>query len=308
MPFQARRTVSLDKRFILSLRLNPGIVVKLNIPPKEVRTNSAESGLPFSAFPLTCSSLSFAQNPHNCFKLQAQPMPGLPKHKIFAISDSALTIDFGNFIDESINQQVISLFRQLQDSPVTGMIEAVPAYSSLTIYYDLFQLRKSIPAGTTVYDWMSGQLQEKLEPPSAITKEETRLITIPVCYDIEFAPDIEALASQKNIAVEEVIHIHSSGKYRVYMLGFLPGFCYLGEVDEKIVVGRKPQPQPVAAGSVGIAGRQTGIYPLASPGGWQIIGRTPLKLFDAQKEQPALLMAGDRIRFTSITKNEFASY
>ena len=92
------------------------------------------------------------------------------------------------------------------------------------------------------------------------------------------------------------------------MIGFLPGFCYLGEVDERIVVSRKPQPQMVAAGSVGIAGRQTGIYPMASPGGWQIIGRTPLKLFDAQKEQPALLMAGDRIQFTSITKNEFASY
>jgi inhibitor of KinA len=235
-------------------------------------------------------------------------MPGSPRHSIFPISDSALTIDFGNVIDESINQQVLNLFRQLQQNPVAGMIEAVPAYSSLTIYYDLFQLRRSIPSGTTVYDWMSAQLQEKLEPPSTINNEETRLITIPVCYEAEFAPDIEALATQKNIAVEEVIRTHSSGEYRVYMLGFLPGFCYLGEVDERIVVSRKPQPQTVVAGSVGIAGRQTGIYPMASPGGWQIIGRTPLKLFDAQKEQPALLMAGDRIRFTSITKNEFASY
>jgi inhibitor of KinA len=235
-------------------------------------------------------------------------MPGSPRHSIFPISDSALTIDFGNIIDESINQQVLYLFRQLQQNPIAGMIEAVPAYSSLTIYYDLFQLRKSIPAGTTVYDWISARLQEKLEQPSIINNEETRLITIPVCYEPEFAPDIEALSRQKNIAVEEVIRIHSSGEYRVYMLGFLPGFCYLGEVDERIVVSRKPQPQPVAAGSVGIAGRQTGIYPMASPGGWQIIGRTPLKLFDAQKEQPALLMAGDRIQFTSITKNEFASY
>jgi inhibitor of KinA len=235
-------------------------------------------------------------------------MPGSPKHSIFPISDSALTIDFGNVIDESINQRVLNLFRQLQQNPVAGLIEAVPAYSSLTIYYDLFQLRKSTPAGTTVYDWMSARLQEKLEQPFTINNEETRLITIPVCYEAEFAPDIEALARQKNIAVEEVIRIHSSGEYRVYMLGFLPGFCYLGEVDERIVVSRKPQPQMVAAGSVGIAGRQTGIYPMASPGGWQIIGRTPLKLFDAQNEQPVLLMAGDRIRFTSITKNEFASY
>jgi len=235
-------------------------------------------------------------------------MPGSPRHSIFPISDSALTIDFGNIIDESINQQVLYLFRQLQQNPIAGMIEAVPAYSSLTIYYDLFQLRKSIPAGTTVYDWISARLQEKLEQPSIINNEETRLITIPVCYEPEFAPDIEALSRQKDIAVEEVIRIHSSGEYAVYMLGFLPGFCYLGEVDERIVVSRKPQPQPVAAGSVGIAGRQTGIYPMASPGGWQIIGRTPLKLFDAQKEQPALLMAGDRIQFTSITKNEFASY
>ncbi|HET6996428.1 MAG TPA: 5-oxoprolinase subunit PxpB [Chitinophagaceae bacterium] len=235
-------------------------------------------------------------------------MPGSPKHRIFPISDSALTIDFGNVIDESINQQVLDLFRQLQQYPVTGMTEAVPAYSSLTIYYDLFQLRKSIPAGTTVYDWMRVQLQEKLEQSSLANNGETRLITIPVCYELEFAPDIEALARQKNIAVDEVIAIHSSGLYRVYMLGFLPGFCYLGEVDERIVVPRKSQPQPVAAGSVGIAGRQTGIYPMASPGGWQIIGRTPLKLFEAQKEQPALLMAGDTVRFTSITKNEFENY
>ena len=230
------------------------------------------------------------------------------KHTIFAISDSALTIDFGSVIDESINLKVLSLFRELQGSPLEGMIEAVPAYSSLTIYYDLFQLRKSVPSDITVYEWISRQLEERLQQPFEADNKGSGFLEIPVCYEKEFAPDIEDLAKKKGMTVEEVMNIHSSKKYRVYMLGFLPGFSYMGELDEKISISRKSQPQPVAAGSIGIAGRQTGIYPLASPGGWQIIGRTPLKLFDTQKEEPTLLKAGDTVQFISISKNEFESY
>jgi inhibitor of KinA len=235
-------------------------------------------------------------------------MPGQPKHKIFLISDSALTIDFGNVINESINLKVLSLFREVQRNPPPGMIEAVPAYSSLTIYYDLFQLRKLTAPDKTVFEWISGQLEERLQQSFESKSEATRLITIPVCYETEFAPDIGWLAREKNISVEEVVRIHSSKQYRVYMLGFLPGFSYMGEVDEKISVSRKSQPRPVAAGSIGIAGKQTGIYPFASPGGWQIIGRTALKLFDAEKEEPTLLKAGDLVQFISIGKNEFENY
>jgi inhibitor of KinA len=230
------------------------------------------------------------------------------KYKIFPISDSALTIDFGNVIEEGINSKVLSLFRNFQMNPPEGVIEAVPAYSSLTIYYDVFQLSKSIPSDKTVFEWISGELEERLLQPIEPGDKAPAFIEIPVCYDNEFAPDIEELAKKRGLSVEEVIHIHCSKPYRVYMLGFLPGFSYMGEVDERISIPRKAQPKPVAAGSIGIAGRQTGIYPLASPGGWQIIGRTPLKLFDAKKEEPALLKAGDTVQFISISKNEFESY
>src|SRR5258706_3833191 len=235
-------------------------------------------------------------------------MPGSIRHTIFPISDSALTIDFGNVIDENINSTVLSLLRNFQTNPPTGVIEAVPAYSSLTVYYDVFQLSKSIPPGGTVYEWISAELEKRLQQPTEANEIDARLVEIPVCYEGEFAPDIVELANKKGLSVEEVTDIHHSIQYRVYMLGFLPGFSYLGEVDERISVPRKSQPKPVAAGSIGIAGRQTGIYPLASPGGWQIIGRTPLKLFNAGKEEPTLLKAGDTVRFVLISKNEFENY
>jgi inhibitor of KinA len=221
------------------------------------------------------------------------------------LGDAAITIDFGNCIDEKINKEVIARFNQFQQHPLPGMIEAVPAYSSLTVYYDLMMLRKKIAENQTVFDWMKQQLQERLLQQVQQNETKERLINIPVCYDEEFAMDIHSLATTKNISAEEVIKIHTSETYKVFMLGFLPGFAYLGEVDEKIAIPRKPQPVNITAGSVGIAGRQTGIYPLDSPGGWQIIGRTPLKLFDAGKEEPTLLRAGDTVQFYSITKNEF---
>ena len=235
-------------------------------------------------------------------------IPELTKHTIFPISDSALTIDFGNVINETISSKVLSLFREFQNNPPEGVIETIPAYSSLTVYYNIFQLSKSIPSDKTVYEWVSLQLEERLLHLPETSDNESRLLEIPVCYEHEFAPDIEELATRKGISVEKVIQVHSSRQYRVFMLGFLPGFSYMGEVDEKISVPRKSQPKPVAAGSIGIAGRQTGIYPSASPGGWQIIGRTPLKLFDPGKEEPTLLKAGDSVRFISISKNEFENY
>jgi len=235
-------------------------------------------------------------------------MPEMPKHTIFPISDSALTIDFGNTIEESINLKVLSLFHAITANPLAGMIEAVPAYSSLTVYYDLFFLKKQVLPGQTVYDWVAAQLLQRLNTDEEKKDVSTGLVTIPVCYEKEFGPDIEFLARKKNISVDELISIHTSRQYRIYMLGFLPGFTYMGEVDDKIATARKHQPVTVAAGSVGIAGKQTGIYPLASPGGWQIIGRTPVKLFNAEKESPVLLKAGDRIQFTSISKNEFENY
>jgi inhibitor of KinA len=229
-------------------------------------------------------------------------------YKIFPLGDSALTVDFGNFIDEPINEKVIALFHNLQQQPLPGMIEAVPAYSSLTVYYDLMMARKKVSAGQPVFEWMSEKMNERLHQPLPQNDSTGELINIPVCYDPEFGPDLDNLAREKNITTEEVIRIHTSKPYRVFMLGFLPGFAYMGEVDEKIAMSRKNQPVPVSAGSVGIAGKQTGIYPLLSPGGWQIIGRTPVHLFNKEKEQTTLLKAGDRVQFIPVSKNEFTRY
>ena len=243
-------------------------------------------------------------------------------YRIFPLGDSAITLDFGNLIDEAINKKVIALFHSLNKEPLPGMIETVPAYSSLAIYYDGFKLKKSAEANQTAYEWIKAQLVERLQEPLTPMDSLSRLVKIPVCYEKEFGLDLEEIAEQKNITVEEIIRIHLSKTYRVYMLGFLPGFPYMGETDEQIKMPRKMQPRHrVEAGSVGIAGRQTGIYPLASPGGWQIVGRTPLKLFDASSIPPlagpkgkayedsiCLLQPGNEVMFYSISKHEFEKY
>jgi antagonist of KipI len=242
----------------------------------------------------------------------------LPYH-IFSLGDAAITVDFGNVVDEAINQEVEILFHQLCDDALTGMIEAVPAYSSVSIYYDIYNTSKLLQAGKTVYEFMVEQLTQRLKQPFPEINIASRLVNIPVCYEREFAPDIEELAKEKNISVDEVIRIHTLKQYRVYMLGFLPGFAYMGEVDERIMMPRKSRPVTVAAGSVGIAGKQTGIYPFISPGGWQIIGRTPKKLFEAFpipiaigapmkaafEDSLSLLHPGDTVQFISISKDDF---
>ena len=228
-------------------------------------------------------------------------------YHISSLGDTALLIDFGNKIDENINKEVIARARQLKES-LTAIVEVVPAYSSVSVYFDLFKLKKQTPKNKLVYEHLKEAIEQLLLQPLPQEEQEQSLIKIPVCYEPEFAIDIHSVASKNNLSAEEVIALHVSKVYRVYMLGFLPGFSYLGEVDEKIATPRKPKPQPVTAGSVGIAGKQTGIYPLASPGGWQIIGRTPLKIFDANAEVPALLKAGARVQFFSITANEFTDY
>ena len=225
-------------------------------------------------------------------------------YSVFPLGDSALTINYGNTIDPGINAEVIARYRQLETDPLPAMIEAVPAYSSITIYYDPLQAKKNIPNGTA-FEWMKEELEKRLIVPVSQSREEERRIRVPVCYDPAFAPDLQRIAGEKNISIEELIGIHCSTEYKVYMLGFLPGFPYMGQVDDKIITARKPKPENIKAGSVGIAGKQTGIYPLDSPGGWQILGRTPLKLFDPLAEDPVFFKPGDRVQFYSISVSEF---
>jgi len=229
--------------------------------------------------------------------------PIVASYHIAPLGDSALFIDFGNRIDENINKEVIARTQQLKEK-LAGIIEVVPAYSSINVYFDLLSLKRRAPKDKLVYDHLKEMVEQLLLQPLPQEEMEGRLIEIPVCYEPEFATDINSVAAFNKISVEEVIAFHLSKTYRVYMLGFLPGFSYLGEVDERIVTPRKPEPVAVAPGSVGIAGKQTGIYSLASPGGWQIIGRTPVKLFDAYADNPVLLRPGDKVRFFSINRNE----
>jgi inhibitor of KinA len=232
-----------------------------------------------------------------------------PTYDIFPLGDSALTVDWGNTIDEAINTEVLEWFHRFRNDPLPGMIEAVPAYSSLALHYDISALQEIVPPGKEVYAWMKEQLEQRLEKPLD-HEHETRgkIVRIPVCYEPEFASGMEQLTMVTGLSADEVIRIHSTVSYRVYMLGFLPGFAYMGPVDDRIRAPRKPQPVPVAAGSVGIAGNQTGIYPFASPGGWTIIGRTPVQLFDAGKNEPALVQAGDSVQFYSISRHEFTNH
>jgi inhibitor of KinA len=229
-------------------------------------------------------------------------------YKIFFIGDSAATIDFGNLIDQKVNERVIALFNHLTGHPLEGMVEAIPAYSSVTIYFDIYSLKKRACPGMMAYEWIRAELDKIMKNDFAPASGKTNLVRIPVCYEAAFGIDLQWIAGQKKISPARIIQSHCSKRYRVYMLGFLPGFAYMGEVEEEIAVSRKLQPQPIFAGSVGIAGKQTGIYPFNSPGGWQIIGRTPEKMFDKEKLEPCLLNAGDYVEFYPITKDEFENY
>ena len=236
-------------------------------------------------------------------------MPGQANYTIFPLGDAAVTIDFGNSIDEAINQKVLSLFHSLKENFMPGITELVPAYSSLTIYYDMLTVKKNNPQYINGFDVLKERIDKRLQEPIENKGLSSQLIKIPVCYDKGFAPDTDELTATKNITADDLIRIHTTGIYTVYMLGFLPGFTYMGKIDDEIAMPRKVNPrQRVEGGSVGIAGHQTGIYPLASPGGWQIIGRTPILLFNADTDGLTLLKPGDKVRFYSISKDEFNSY
>ncbi len=223
-----------------------------------------------------------------------------PPYKIFPLSDSSVTIDFGAVIDIGISTIVAQLFDNCNSHPFEGFIEAVPAYASLTVFYDVLQVREAHPNVSIAYSVAENYLVASLKNLASADTKKTALIEIPVVYDGE---DLAFVAAHTKLSAEEVIKIHTHSTYRVYMMGFLPGFAYLGGMDERIATPRKSTPRTkVPAGSVGIAGKQTGIYPLESPGGWQLIGRTSLPLFNMDSSNPALLKAGDLVRFVQVGK------
>lgn len=228
------------------------------------------------------------------------------KYRIFQLSENSLTIDFGNIISAAITDDVVRLADKIIKDNPGWLIEIVPAYSSLTIFYDVVQVRKKVPNFSLASDAVKNYLERIIKNTDKVSFELSTVIQIPVCYDQEFASDLENISKAKRLGIDDIISIHSSTVYRVFMLGFLPGFAYMGEVDKRIAVPRLETPRTkVAKGSIGIAGSQTGIYPLDSPGGWQIIGRTPLDLFRPHEENLTLLKAGDFVEFYPINKSEF---
>ena len=230
-------------------------------------------------------------------------------YSIFPLGDSALTLDFGNIIDNNVHNYVLQLFHHFRRKKINGLVDIVPAYSSLSFHYNVFIVRQTSSTNLTAFEIIKQIIETELGHDLVQEIKPQRKISIPVCYSGGFAPDIEFVALEKNISIEKIIQLHTEQLYTVYMIGFLPGFPYMGEVSESIVVPRKNEPMAkVVAGSVGIAGKQTGIYPLESPGGWQIIGRTPLKIFDKEKNDPVLLQPGDKVQFYSISENEFKNY
>ncbi|QEC68866.1 5-oxoprolinase subunit PxpB [Panacibacter ginsenosidivorans] len=225
------------------------------------------------------------------------------QYNIYSTGDHAMTISFGNAINIETHEKVMALFHQLTAMELHGVKDVIPAYTTVTVVYDIQKIRQQ--TDLNAYEFIYLIVEATLKDLTVKTTEQ-QCIEIPVCYDLSFGIDLPAIAEQKKVSVEDIVTIHTSTKYHVYMLGFLPGFAYMGFVDDRIAKARLTSPRTqVAAGSVGIAGNQTGIYPFDSPGGWNIIGRTPRLLFDVNKEEPCLLQTGNTVQFISITKDEF---
>ena len=218
--------------------------------------------------------------------------------KIFPLGESAMTIEFADAISLAANKRAISLARRLTENPFDGLIEAVPAYSSTTIFYDFSIVKKNFSAFPTAFAAVRNFVEKALTELPDAENENSRLIEIPVSFAAHDALDLSFIAESKSLSEQQVIEIFTNRVYRVFMLGFLPGFAYMGEVDERIAAPRRANPRlQVPAGSVAVAGRQTGIYPFASPGGWHIIGRTDVEIFTPHSASPTLLQTGDTVKF-----------
>jgi inhibitor of KinA len=226
--------------------------------------------------------------------------------RLYPLGDAAVVLEFGQTIAPATHQLIQAFTQVLDRHPPLGLREYVPAFTTLTVYYDsweLSQVSKILP-----YEQMASALQRLLPTVQARLADYAPgpLVKIPVCYGGDFGPDLGLVASHAQLSVDEVIARHAQPKYLVYMVGFAPGFPYLGGLDARLATPRRAQPRPlVPAGAVGIAGPQTGVYSLPTPGGWQLIGRTPLQLFNADRAQPSLLQAGDRLRFVPVSEAEF---
>ena len=217
--------------------------------------------------------------------------------KILTAGDASLLIQFGNEISPEINSKITSTVKLMKEQHIEGVVDIIPAFCSLLINYD---------PRVISYSEITKRMKRLLKIEIKADEMVKKVIEIPVCYGGEYGPDLKTIAENAGLTEEEVIEIHASKDYLIYMLGFLPGFCYLGGLDERIHTPRLANPRlKINAGSVGIGGSQTGIYPVESPGGWQLMGMTPVKTYDPKREEPILLSAGEYIRFVPVSEEEY---
>ncbi|MBO0696138.1 MAG: 5-oxoprolinase subunit PxpB [Verrucomicrobia bacterium] len=234
--------------------------------------------------------------------------------EIVPLGDSALIVRMRDRFEDAPEETldiVLRAFRQLQSAAIPGVIELAPAYTSIAVFFDPIAVASSAQTPDKVFDWLSARIRAAVAgvgDPGHKRQSTSRSIEIPVCYDSEFGLDIDDVARRANMSPGEVVYLHSAAEYRVACVGFVPGFPFLAGLPKNLATPRRDTPRKeIPPGSVGIGGAQTGIYPLRSPGGWNLIGRTPLRLFDPDKNPPALLRAGERVRFRAITRDEYES-
>ena len=217
--------------------------------------------------------------------------------KVVPASDASLLIVFGNQISPDLHARVIGLFHTLQARQDRRIRNLHPGYTSILVDFDPLQVS---------HDELAGIVEKSASAAGLEGQHKSNLVSVPVCYDVEFGPDLRDLAKHANISPEEVIQLHSSATYLVYFLGFSPGFAYMGGLPEKLHMPRLATPRAhVVGGTVGIAGSQTGIYPVDSAGGWRLIGRTPWRMFDPNADPPTRLQPGDRVQFSAIDRATF---
>ncbi|MHB1405576.1 MAG: 5-oxoprolinase subunit PxpB [Desulfitobacteriaceae bacterium] len=218
--------------------------------------------------------------------------------RVHPYGDGAIHVQFGQNISEESFAQVQSFSLQIQKVNDPRIIDFLPAYHSVTLFYGPRTTYKEM------YDWVHA-LNDQAQSSASVARAG-RLVEIPVCYGGEYGPDLNFVAEYHSLSPEEVVKRHSEAEYLVYMIGFMPGFPFMGGLDSSLATPRLSKPRTlVPKGSVGIAGQQTGLYPLDSPGGWQLIGRTPLKMFDARRNPPTVLRSGDRVRFLPISGDQY---
>ena len=231
-------------------------------------------------------------------------MPSIPTYSIQPLGDRALVIELAAAISAEVAALASWLCQCVMTAGLPGVRDVVPAFCSLTVHYDPLQFAT---AGASPAEAARASIEAVLREMPQPAAVPGRLLEIPVCYGGEFGEDLEELARRHEMTPEQLVEIHTATTYFVGMLGFAPGFPYLAGLDRRLVTPRRPTPRArVPRGSVAIGGEHTGIYPIESPGGWHVIGRTPLTLFDVDGDPPSLLQAGDRVRFAAIAPEAFA--